>query len=297
VTDIRTRPHVLYRFFDSADRLLYVGITVRLRERLASHETEKDWYGDIGTIRVEHFASRDAVLAAEKAAIQKEKPLHNIHHNGHRQAASKAQASLLSDGDIPSDWARFTFHSIKSGYERTVPLWLYWEVNCDPISDDYYIDEIDPEELWMNWIQQYPRDEAAEQVFGLGAVSIHWFIEGPGVCEGAPFEDIRARLIAMRRGRFAWSEQEAIEYYKENQFLGGYSTPYNADTGEPIKWTQLPVIDKVWRTDRLPKAPHASKGGFIQEATGWKPSPLQPFVNIELLARASGLFRPSLIRR
>jgi len=35
-------------------------------------------------------------------------------------------------------------------------------------------------------------------------------------------------------------------------------------------------------------ARRGDKGGFIQEATGWKPSILQPFVSVETLAEASG---------
>jgi len=39
----------------------------------------------------------------------------------------------------------------------------------------------------------------------------------------------------------------------------------------------LPVQDKLWRPGQ------AGKGGFIQEATGWKPAILQPFVYLQSL--------------
>ncbi len=53
---------------------------------------------------------------------------------------------------------------------------------------------------------------------------------------------------------------------------------------------QVDTLELFWELDGAPRTPdHADKGGFIQEATGWKPSPLQPFVNVETLAAACGL--------
>jgi hypothetical protein len=51
----------------------------------------------------------------------------------------------------------------------------------------------------------------------------------------------------------------------------------NADTGERLNLLTLPVVDKLW--DHT----HADKGGFIQSATGWKPSVLHPFVYLPTL--------------
>jgi predicted GIY-YIG superfamily endonuclease len=280
VSDLNERPHVLYRFFDAEDELLYVGITVGLRGRLAKHEVEKHWYGEIARISVEHFPSRDAVLAAEKAAIQAEKPQHNVQHNGVRPASSSTIGATAGG-------TKWTFRSLRSDYERSTPLWLNWEVHCDPMSDEYYIDEIEPEDLWYEWVRRYPRDPDAEQIFGPGAVSIGWYVEGPGTIESAPLQDLRPLNLGLRRHGLGPDQRDFLSYFTE---------PYNTATGEPMRWAALPVIDKVWRERDLPSGPHTSKGGFIQEATGWKPSPLQPFVNIEQLARASGLARPSLFR-
>ncbi len=61
---------------------------------------------------------------------------------------------------------------------------------------------------------------------------------------------------------------------------GGYLLPV---TGERVNWNSLPIPDAHWTPDQ------ADRGGFVQEVTGWKPSSLQPFVNVELLARSAGL--------
>jgi len=295
VSALGKRPHVLYRFFDAADRLLYIGITVGIRSRLMKHEVEKSWYGEIARISVEHFPNRLAVLAAEKAAIQAEKPLHNVQHNGSRPRPSVSRSAEGLDLTGVQPW---TFRSRRSDYERTVPLWLYWEAYGDPISDGYYIDEIEPEDLWREWMRANPVSPAAEAIYGRGAVPIGWYIEGPGIAEGAPFEvvDHRWWVAAMQDGPHSWTARQAIDYHREHSFTTYFTEPYDPETGDAVRWHALPVIDKVWREHDLPKGPHTSKGGFIQEATGWKPSAFQPYVNVELLARDCGLARPSQFR-
>lgn len=71
------QPHALYRFYGEGGVLLYVGITSNPGARWKQHETDKPWWSDIRGITVEHYASRTSVLAAERLAIEVEKPLHN----------------------------------------------------------------------------------------------------------------------------------------------------------------------------------------------------------------------------
>jgi hypothetical protein len=47
---------------------------------------------------------------------------------------------------------RWRFNSLESGVEFEMPLSLYWEINGDPITDDYTPDEISAEELWNIWV-------------------------------------------------------------------------------------------------------------------------------------------------
>lgn len=70
----------LYRFRDRDARLLYVGITGHLGRRIAQHEREKDWWEDVAAATVEHYATRDEALAAERIAIETEGPLYNVEH-------------------------------------------------------------------------------------------------------------------------------------------------------------------------------------------------------------------------
>jgi hypothetical protein len=67
----------LYRHFDAAGQLLYVGISLSPVHRLGQHRVAADWYGDIARISIEWLRDRDAAIAAEANAIHYENPKHN----------------------------------------------------------------------------------------------------------------------------------------------------------------------------------------------------------------------------
>jgi hypothetical protein len=69
---------------------------------------------------------------------------------------------------------------------------------------------------------------------------------------------------------------------EDEDFLTFYRWPVHAVTGERLNWLSLPVQDKAW------KPGHADKGGFIQEALRWKPSPLQRTLHLPTLLSAAG---------
>ncbi len=140
------------------------------------------------------------------------------------------------------------------GYEKNVVLEACWEVSLDPISDNYTPEEVNACDLLKQWIQkvkpEYPN----------GLVPIYWFIQciEHGIFETMPLQ------------------------YKQNgisrdDFLTFFTHPVNPETGERLNWLTLPVTDKLWNSQ------NAAKGGFIQQATGWKPSILQPFVYLPAL--------------
>lgn len=159
-----------------------------------------------------------------------------------------------------------------NGHTRTVPLELHWELENDPITDDYMLHEITAAELWDQWIKNYInlRDDARRHPH---TVRILWSVHGPGTAEAAPFQTWDSRLYPGGN----------------DDFLTYYTWPVDPKTGERLQWTRLPVVDKLWRPGR------ADKGGFVQEHTGWKPSPLQPTVNIDHIAQAAGTTRPDPI--
>lgn len=82
-------PHALYRFFDSAGRLLYVGITTDLA-RWRGHATGKPWWREVASATIEHLPCQEAAVAAERAAILAEQPVWNLAHRTPVRGASRA---------------------------------------------------------------------------------------------------------------------------------------------------------------------------------------------------------------
>lgn len=154
---------------------------------------------------------------------------------------------------------RVRFRRSDSSWEG--PLVAYWEVELDPMSDDYTPDEISAQELLRKWAARVSKKHPN------GLIPIHWFVESRE----------EAKFAAMA---FAYDHFEG-KYTIEN-FLDFFGWLEHAVTGEPLNWLTLPVAEKLWNTRQ------ANKGGFIQEATGWKPSILQPYVYLPALLTATG---------
>lgn len=68
----------LYRHFDDAGKLLYVGISLNAAARLSQHMRAARWKGRIARVEIETHPSRTAALRAEAEAIVAERPPFNI---------------------------------------------------------------------------------------------------------------------------------------------------------------------------------------------------------------------------
>lgn len=68
----------LYRHYDAAGALLYVGISLCAIGRLSQHRRGAEWFDQIARVDIEWFPSRDEAETAERAAIGLESPRHNI---------------------------------------------------------------------------------------------------------------------------------------------------------------------------------------------------------------------------
>lgn len=79
VTDARRFADMcaLYRFYDESGRLLYVGMTGNLPQRIADHEVKR-WYTLVAEIKIEWFPHKAAARLAERRAISGERPRYNI---------------------------------------------------------------------------------------------------------------------------------------------------------------------------------------------------------------------------
>lgn len=71
-------PTFVYRFFDAADRLVYVGITCEPAARWKNHARYKQWWADVVRIEAILYPCRHAALDEELRVIREESPLRNI---------------------------------------------------------------------------------------------------------------------------------------------------------------------------------------------------------------------------
>lgn len=83
---------VVYRLFDAADRLLYVGISNQIGLRLAQHEKDKSWWDNTARITVQRCPDRTTALAIETDAIRNENPLHNVAGRSTPEATREARS-------------------------------------------------------------------------------------------------------------------------------------------------------------------------------------------------------------
>lgn len=117
--DTVVQRHTLYRFWDSSEQLLYIGISGSPETRWRAHGRDKPWWRDVCRVTVEHFDNRADLEAAEIAAIREEKPRHNVTHNGGKAYKRRVRKA------IPQ-------HTCAAG-KRTSPrrLTLIYQEPCD----------------------------------------------------------------------------------------------------------------------------------------------------------------------
>lgn len=163
---------------------------------------------------------------------------------------------------------RFT---TKSGdREQIESLALHALPGGSQMSDGYDPGETTAEQLWAKWADEvagrYHKQHPDQ--FRPGEVPIYWTVTRPGI-------------------KGIYEPPPHVPGHPEN-FLTHYTHPVHAVTEEKLNWLRLPVIDLGWNDTA------AHKGGFVQEATGWKPSPLQPTMDVRQIGAAAGLYVPPL---
>ena len=80
----------VYRYYDSAGVLLYVGITNRGSARNEEHDRSKDWWPYVTRQEVSHYRSRAAAANVERETIRQYRPPFNVQHNVDHVAVREA---------------------------------------------------------------------------------------------------------------------------------------------------------------------------------------------------------------
>lgn len=89
--DIAQRRTHLYRHYSADGALLYVGISLSAISRLGQHADHATWFDKISRVEITAFDTRDAALAAEREAIARERPVHNIQHSAAQDTGKAAR--------------------------------------------------------------------------------------------------------------------------------------------------------------------------------------------------------------
>lgn len=70
--------HTTYYMWNEDDVLLYVGVAVRLRDRMKQHYKEKSWIQEVAHITTNDHSTRGAALKEEATAIRELEPTYNV---------------------------------------------------------------------------------------------------------------------------------------------------------------------------------------------------------------------------
>ena len=116
----------LYRHFDAAGALLYVGISNDTLRRLCQHKDRSHWFAAISRIEIEWFADRALAQAAETRAIAVESPLFN---------------QVRPHYVARPERGNFAIEHVASGRR-----------------DGNYFDPIDASEMFAYWSTEFPED-------------------------------------------------------------------------------------------------------------------------------------------
>lgn len=142
--------HVLYRFFNSADELLYVGITNNPPLRFGCHQIQKSWWSDVATIKMQHYGDRGELIAAECQAIRNERPRYNIIQADRRAAAvakklveekqrgATYSLSEVAEQVLPAEWTdaeRWLARRLNRGQIRGYRVGRIWRMTEDHVED------------------------------------------------------------------------------------------------------------------------------------------------------------------
>jgi len=86
----------LYRWWDDANRLLYIGISDDLAVRTKGHAKRSSWMEFAARSTVERHPSKSAARRAEEDAIKAEGPIFNFQHNSTPEAKRRAIEYLIA---------------------------------------------------------------------------------------------------------------------------------------------------------------------------------------------------------
>jgi excinuclease UvrABC nuclease subunit len=81
----------LYRVYDGADGLLYIGVSKHFGVRWQQHAQKRPWWNERRRMTVDFYDDREEALDAEALAIFNEQPKYNVLHRKQAQRLKRLQ--------------------------------------------------------------------------------------------------------------------------------------------------------------------------------------------------------------
>lgn len=120
----------VYRLFDAARSLLYIGSTRDPGRRWMDHKREKAWWPDVATYTMEWHPSRSAAYEIEGTAVKAEKPSRNVlgtpkgavlGQNSHAAWVARRKAiGVFGDYTGHPDGATLAFARARADYQARI---------------------------------------------------------------------------------------------------------------------------------------------------------------------------------
>jgi len=87
----------LYRVYDGADGLLYIGVSKHFGVRWQQHAQKQPWWNGRRRMTVDFYDDRDEAFDAEALAIFNEQPKYNVRHRNQALRLKALQAGQVED--------------------------------------------------------------------------------------------------------------------------------------------------------------------------------------------------------
>lgn len=93
--------HILYRFYDDEERLLYIGVTADPGRRMSAHSRGKPWWQSVRNITMQNFSTSADLMRAERQAIKTEDPIYNVVHSSRKRIRRPHWGSIQPQDPVP----------------------------------------------------------------------------------------------------------------------------------------------------------------------------------------------------
>lgn len=91
-------PTSVYKYYDAANRLIYIGITAQRIGRQVQHNDSSEWWPYVARQEIEHYPSRADARAVERGLIELHRPPFNKQHNDRWEDVREAYLAV-ADAD------------------------------------------------------------------------------------------------------------------------------------------------------------------------------------------------------